>query len=53
MPATQVAMPITMIASGIDTSATSTAQARASQKVRICQVKCDSSQVPRASPRFT
>ena len=28
------------------------AQKKPHQNVRICQRKCDSSQVPRASPRF-
>ena len=30
-----------------------TTQSNPYQNVRICQRKCDSSQVPRTSPRFT
>jgi hypothetical protein len=41
-------MPITIRVSGAPTSSVIAIHSSASQKVRICQLKCVSSQVPRA-----
>jgi SAM-dependent methyltransferase len=50
-PTAQVPKPTITSASGAETSAIRPDHNTASQKVRICQRKCGSSQVPRASPR--
>lgn len=39
--------------STIDTSRIATDQPNANQNVRICHAKCESSQLPRTSERFT
>jgi hypothetical protein len=53
-PSTQVRMPRPNIStSGAENSPIRKKARKASQKVRSCQLKCDSSQVPRASSRFT
>ena len=51
MPTIQMPKPMTTIASSAPSTPTITAQISAYQNVRIAQLKCDSSQVPRASPR--
>ena len=48
-----MAKPTSTIASRDAAADDDSAQSIANQNVRICQAKCDSSQVPRASPRFT
>ena len=52
-PAIQVPIPTRITDSGSETRPTNSAHSSANQKVRICQLKCDSSQVPRTSLRFT
>ncbi len=53
MSSGQMKNPIKTGVSSKDTSMESTAQSSAYQKVPICQRKCDSRKVPRASLRFT
>lgn len=47
MPIQAVAKPIKMNISGAETISTSSDQRNANQNVRICQLKCDASQVSR------
>lgn len=49
----EIAKPTTTIANSASSAPTTTAHSSACQNVRICRAKCDSSHVPRASPRLT